>query len=294
MTPTPGRDGMLVMMRSSFLALLAGLVILTPLRARAWDPEADRVVAQLAMERLTPSTRAQVTSLLAGGVTVSGCSVSSLDDSARLVSCLHDQKADFMRDLPYPAIPLCGAVPPARWCPNGRCASQALKHFIAELKDPATPQPEKVLALEAVAYLVAELHQPLHAADNGDRNGERVRVTLPGALKARTNLYSVWDNDLVASAIGTAEVGLPYVRAEADTQAAEWSKGDVDDWVAQTHDLALHTVYGRLPDPPACNKAPNQPEALTTAYFAVAVPAVRAQLAKAGVRLATVLNATLP
>ncbi len=283
------------MLRTPLFALIAGLALLalSPVRARAWDPEADRVVAQLALERLTPSTRAQVTALLGSGVTVSGCSVSSLDDSARLVSCLHGQKADFMHDLPYDAVPLCG--PPTRKaCQDGRCASQVLKAFMAELKDPTTPQPEKVRALEAVAYLMAELHQPLHAADNGDRSGEHVRVTLPGALKARTNLYSVWDNDLVASAIGTAEVGLPYVRALADVHGAEWAKGDVDDWVAETHDVALHTAYGRLPDPPACNKTPSRPEALTADYFAAAAPVVRAQLAKAGVRLAAVLNATLP
>ncbi len=284
------------MLRTSPLALLASLVLLalSPLQARAWDPEADRVVAQLAFERLTPSTRAQVTALLGGGVVVSGCSVSSLDDSARLVSCLHDQKADFMHDLPYDVSPLCGTLPLGRRCPDGRCASQALKRFIAELKDPATPRPEKVRALEAVAYLVAELHQPLHAADNGDHSGERVRVTLPGALKAKTNLYSVWDNDMVASAVGTAEVGLPYVRVLADAHAADWSKGDVADWVEETHDLALHTVYGRLPEPPACNKTPNHPEALSAGYFAAGIPAVRTQLAKAGVRLAVVLNATLP
>ena len=283
------------MLRTHLLALVAGLTLLavSPLRARAWDPEADRVVAQLALERLTPSTRAQVSALLASGTGVSGCPVSALDDSARLVSCLHDQKADFMHDLHYDVLPLCGA-PPARRCSDGRCARGALQGFIVELKDPRTAAPEKVRALEAVAYLVAELHQPLHAADNGDRSGERVRVTLPGALKARTNLYSVWDNDLVASAIGTAEVGLPYVRALADAHAAEWSRGDVDDWVAETHDVALHTVYGRLPDPPACNKTPGRPEALSADYFASAVPAVRTQLAKAGVRLAAVLNATLP
>ena len=284
------------MLRTSLLTLAASLLLLAlaPGRARAWDPEADRVVAQLALERLTPSTRAQVASLLASGTIVSGCPVSGLDDSAQLVSCLHDQKADFMHDLPYDVVPLCGTIAPARRCPNGRCASQALKGFIAELKDPLTPQPERVRALEAVAYLMAELHQPLHTADNGDRNGERVRVTLPGALKARANLYSIWDNDLVASAIGTAEVGLPYVRALADAHGSDWARGDVDDWVAETHDLALHTVYGQLPEPPACNKTPARPEALTPAYFAAAVPAVRIQLAKAGVRLAAVLNATLP
>ncbi len=284
------------MPRAPLLASIVGLLLLAlaPSHARAWDPEADRVVAQLAYERLGASTRAQVDALLAGGVSVDGCAVSSLDESARFAACLHDGKADFMRGLAYEAIPLCGAVPKARWCPDGRCASEALKRFVAELKDTSIPRPERVRALEAVAYLVAELHQPLHAADNNDRSGDRVRVTLPGALKARTSLYSVWDNDLVASAIGTAETGLPYVRAVAATQGDAWARGDVDDWLADSHDVALHAVYGHLPDPPACNKLPDRPEALGPGYFAAAIPAVRVQLAKAGVRLAAVLNATLP
>ena len=283
------------MLRLSVLALAAGLILaaLGPGRARAWDPEADRVVAQLAYERLTPQVRGRLDALLSGGVVISGCRVDQLDQSARLADCLHGQKADFMRDVSYEPIPLCGPTPKARWCPDGRCASEAMKRFIAELKDPATPRVEKVRALEATAYIMAELHQPLHDADNGDRDGDRVRVILPGALKARASLYSIWDNDLVAQAIGTAETGLPYVRALADANADAWSKGDIDDWVVESHDVALHTVYGKLPSPPACNKLPDRPEGLGPDYFAVAVPAVRAQLARAGVRLAAVLNASL-
>ena len=282
-------------MRMSLLVVVAGLMLmaLAPGRARAWDPEADRVVAQLAYEQLTPAARAKVEALLAGGANVSGCEVDTLDDSARFADCLHGQKADFMHGVAYDAIPLCGATAPGRRCPNGVCASEALKGFIAELKDPATPRMEKVRALEATAYLMAELHQPLHAADNGDRNGDRVRVTLPGALKARTSLYSVWDNDLVAGAIGTAETGLPYLRPLAEASGADWAKGDVDDWVAESHDVALHTVYGRLPAPPACDKLPDRPETLGPDYFAASIPVVRTQLAKAAVRLAAVLDASL-
>ena len=225
---------------------------------------------------------------------VSGCPVRTLDDSARLAECLHGQKADFMHDVSYEPIPLCGPTPKARWCPDGRCASEAMKRDIAELKDPATPRLEKVRALEAVAYIMAELHQPLHDADNGDRSGDRVRVILPGALKTRASLYSIWDNDLVAQAIGgTAETGLPYVRALAEAHGDAWAKGDIDDWVVEAHDVALHTVYGKLPSPPACAKLPDKPEGLGPDYFAVAIPAVREQLAKAGVRLAAVLNASL-
>ena len=281
------------MLRLPVLATVAGLLLLAilPARAFAWDPEADRAVAQLAYERLTPQARSRVDGLLNSRPAVSGCQVRALDDSAEFATCLHGQKADFMRDVAYDSLPLCGPPPPGR-CADGRCASAVLGHAIAELKDPATPRLEQVRALMATAYLIAEIHQPLHAADNGDRNGERVRVILPGALKAKANLYTVWDNDLVASAIGgTAETGLPYMRPLADAQGDAWSRGDVPDWLVESHDVALHVAYGRLPEPPACNKTPDRPEQLGPAYFSVATSAVREQLAKAAVRLAAVLNA---
>ena len=281
----------LVLAAIAATCLLCGLA---PGTARAWDREADRAVAQLAYERLIPAARAKLDALFGDGVTVEGCRVRGLDDSADFVDCLHGGKADFMRALPYDLIPLCGPPAVAAGCPGGVCASEALKHFVAELANPATPRLDKVLALEAVAYLMAELHQPLHDVDNGDRSGDRVRVILPGALKARMSLYSIWDNDLVASAIGgSAETGLPYLRPLADANADAWSRGDIDAWVVEGHDVARQVAYGRLPQPPACGKLPDQPEGLGPDYFAAAVPAVRDQLAKAAVRLAAVLNASL-
>ena len=261
--------------------------------AWAWDPEADRAVALLAYERLTPVAHAKVDAILQGGVSIAGCRVETLDDDARLADCLHDGRADFMRDVAFDAAPLCpdpAARPP---CKGDRCASAVLAQQIAVLKDPTAPRDAKALALEATAYLLAEIHQPLHAADNGDHSGDRVRVLLPGAARGRVTLYSVWDNDLVASAIGTAEDGLPYLRALADAHGAAWAQGDVASWIAGTHDVALHVTYGALPAPPACNKVPDRPELIGASYFAVAVPAVREQLAKAGVRLAATLNAAL-
>lgn len=283
------------MVRLPVLAALAGLLLtaLVSAPARAWDPEGDRVVALLAYERLSPEVRAKVDGLLSHGAVVSGCSADHLDDAVNFAGCLKGQRADIMRDVVYDALPLCGPPPPRR-CADGRCASAALDRFIAELKDPATPRPERVRALMATTYLLAEIHQPLHDADNGDRSGDRVRVVLPGAMKARTTLYTVWDNDLVAGAIGgVAETGLPYVRALADAHADAWSRGDIADWVADGHDVALHVAYGRLPNPPACDKLPDRFEGLGPEYFAVATPAAREQLAKAGVRLAAVLNAAL-
>ena len=279
------------MVRATLLALIGGalLIALAPMPARAWDPEGDREVALLAYERLTPTARGQVDALLSARTAVDGCTVRALDDALGFTECLRGRKQDYMRGVVYDALPLCGPAPPSR-CADGRCASSVLRRFIAELKDPTVPAAERVRALMAVTYLTAEIHQPLHAADNGDRGGDRLLVTLPGALKARTSLYTIWNDDLVASAIGDAQTGLPYVRSLADAHGDEWSRGDVADWLLDSHDVALHVAYGKLPNPPACNKLPDRFEGLGPDYFAVAAPAVRAQLAKAGVRLAAVLN----
>jgi len=68
--------------------------------------------------------------------------------------------------------------------------------------------------------------------------------------------------------------------------------GDVDAWAAETQGVARQ-IYARLPEPPECGKRPRNPEVLDRGYVSAAVPQAREQLAKAGIRLATLLNATL-
>jgi hypothetical protein len=279
--------------------MLVLATLLLPSRARAWDQEADKLVARLAYERLDPAAKAKVDTLLGAGspgfkVANTPCGASALADAPDFVACIKDRRGvDFMRGVIYDPIPVCEPPPRAKPpCADGHCASTLLKREIEVLRAPAASSDDKAIALMAVAYLVSELHQPLHTADNNDRNGQRVRVTVPGAVNG-VNLYGVWDEDLVADAIGDAETGLPYVRALAVTHGAEWAKGDVDAWVAESHQFAVSVVYGRLPFPPACNRLPDQPEPLRPNYFAAATPLVRQQLAKAGVRLAAVLNAAL-
>lgn len=279
---------------AALMLVLAALIL--PARARAWDPEADRVVARLAYERLDASAKAKVDALLGPGFKVANtpCEATSLADAPEMVACLKDRRGvDFMRGVIYDPLPVCAPPPRAKPpCADGHCASTLLKQEIATLRAPAAAPEDKAMALLAVTYLVSELHQPLHTADNNDRNGNRIRVTTPGNARG-VSLYGVWDEDLVANAIGDADDGLPYVRALAAVHGAEWAQGNVDSWLAETHQFAVSVVYGRLPIPPACNKLPDQPEPLRPNYFAAAAPLVRVQLAKAGVRLAAVLNAAL-
>ncbi len=271
-----------------FLASAAGA-------AWAWDDTADRVVAQLAYERLTAAAKTRVDDILAHAPPLGrlGCRMRSLSDASDIMQCLRGDKRDFMKGLAYDPIPLCGELDRSRACDHGRCASDALGRELAMLKALGAAPDDRAEALAAVVYLTAELHQPLHAADNDDRSGDRVRVALPGSHDKRLTLYSVWDEDLVALAIGDEDTGVRYVRPLIEPHLAEWGSGDIAAWVADSHHVAATEVYGRLPDPPACARTPSQPEALSRAYVDQGVQTVRAQLAKAAVRLAALLNAAL-
>jgi hypothetical protein len=272
---------------------------LAPSSARAWDPEADRVVALAAYPLLKPAVRARVDAILAQAAPIGSpkCTVKTLASAASLVECLHGDRSDFMRGVIYDPIRLCPSPDAAPPCAKGQCASQVLKREIDALKvdshAPRAEDGETARALEAVVYLISEMHQPLHAADNNDRSGERVRATLPGSGSRALSLYSVWDEDLVAMAIGDAETGLPYLNALIARHGGDWSKGDIDDWVADTHKVAVDSVYSKLPTPPACGATPKDIEALDPIYVQAGAQVVRSQLAKAAVRLATVLNAAL-
>jgi len=289
---------------SRFFALAcAGLVFiciaLAPHSARAWDREADRAVALAAYDLLNPEVRAKVDTILAqaGPIGAPKCPVQTLASAVSLVECLHGSRSDFMRGVMYDPIPLCPNADASPPCAKGQCASQLLKREIDALKvDSRASQADTAdtaLALEAVVYLISEMHQPLHAADNSDRSGERVRATLPGSGGKPLTLYSVWDEDLVALAIGDAETGLPYLQALDARHGEDWAQGGVDDWVADTHKVAVDSVYSKLPQPPACGAPPKDIEALGPLYVESSAKVVQSQLAKAAVRLAAVLNRAL-
>jgi hypothetical protein len=274
-------------------------VALAPRPARAWDPEADRAVALEAYELLKPEVRAKVDAILAqaGPIGAPKCPAPTLASAVSLVECLHGSRNDFMRGVIYDPIPLCPSPEGPPPCAQRQCASQLLKGEIDALKldsqAPRSDNAETALALEAVVYLISEMHQPLHAASNTDRSGERIRATLPGSGGKPLSLYSVWDEDLVALAIGDAETGLPYLHALTTRHGEDWSKGGVADWVADTHKVAVDSVYSKLPEPPVCGAPPKDVEALNALYVQASAEVVRIQLAKAAVRLANVLNAAL-
>jgi hypothetical protein len=279
-------------LRALALAFLASP--LAPGTAHAWDVEGHRLIAHLAYERLTPKAKAKIAELLAHSPEqgTPSCPVASLEDASTWPDCIRPLHGrwEYLAIMHYEDVPICGVALKATYCPDGKCITDETKRAIAILRVTQRPPVERLQALEEVAHFIGDMHQPLHAANNNDRGGNDVRVTVEGHP---SNLHHVWDTEILENAIGTSEAAAeaslePLVAANA----ARWSSGDVDSWLAQTHQLAVSYVYPKLASPPACGQtAPAQ--TISQAYLDAGAPIVRTQLAKAALRLAAVLNRVL-
>lgn len=168
---------------------------------------------------------------------------------------------------------------------NGELDRQ-LGRLPGRLGDPAAPPAERVEALVWLIHLVADAHQPLHAAsrdDDGGGNGLTVRD--PGhPRRAEHTLHGWWDDLpgppwLRGRRLDQAAVALAFVHAPASDDG-----GSPADWLAESWQLARTMAYA-LPagDPPV----------LDARYRAAARDTAERQLVRAGLRLARLLRATL-
>ena len=176
---------------------------------------------------------------------------------------------------------------------DGNCASAAYARYLAVLRDRQAAPAERAFALKVVVHVLADVHQPLHVADHGDRGANDIRVSLGRGRRPKT-LHSVWDVDFVRRAEGdepehafASELVAAYGPARAAIEA-----GDFAAWTAESHRLARDYAYGRLPEF-ACGASTTGVVHLSESYADGAARVVREQLARAGYRLAAVLNATL-
>lgn len=285
------------------IAALFALVCALPLAgpAAAWSEPAHRAIAEIAYARLTPEARTAVDALIAEGRSPTAatlavepsCPVLSLADAAVFMDCVDGVRRynDFRR-LHYDNAPLCGAVDKNVYCRNGECLSEAVKRAVAVLRDPLALPADKLFALQQLTHFMGDLHQPYQMIDNRDDRGAEIRVSLPGSSDRRLNLHMVWDEALPSLAVGSGELGARFIGPLATNNETAWGRGSVDQWALETQQLA-RSLYERLPEPPQCGRRPRDPPVLTRAYVLSGTTTVREQLAKAGVRLAAVLNATL-
>jgi len=279
-------------------AALAASLLLAAQAALAWGPQGHRTTGAIADRLLTPRAHAAVLQLLeddrdkfgnpSGRTTLEAVSewADELHGTAAARSTWH-----------YDDVPICGSEEKARYCSEGQCNTEQLKRLIGVLGDTSAPALERNEALKWVVHLVGDIHQPLHAADNGDHGGNLVPVALEGVrTRGRENLHRARDNDLVQLAFHSRNRQQPprdidALAAEAASLAREVGQGTPDSWARESNNLARNVAYHYPAF--ACNSLPAGIVVLDAAYQSDAGLVVRERVLLAGARLANLLNTTL-
>ncbi|WP_310273201.1 S1/P1 nuclease [Roseateles saccharophilus] len=249
----------------------------------AWGSQGHRLVGLVADAELSPKARIAVHRIMGAD---SLTAVANWMDEVR-----GTPEGRSMQRWHFVTTKVCGRGEPT--CKDGNCVTDRIEWARDALKSGS--RADALKALSVLVHLVGDIHQPLHAADNDDHGANGVVVLnrtcaefgsrSPTACK----LHTYWDTNLVKIA----------ARGQAEKAAANaWSKAygplpvtDTDapeTWAAESFQLATHTAY-RF-EGFACRQKHLGFE-VTDEYDAVGVSTIQSQIAKAGKRLARMLNA---
>ena len=268
--------------------LLVATLALLPCFAHAWSHKGHAAIADLATANLSPAAQTQVQALLKDDLNVSD------QPSGRTTLAAVSSWADEIRDVaPKGAYkgwhtrsnPVCGEGLGS--CKRGECVDQKIIEYTAILKDRNQPHRARNEALKSVVHLIGDLHMPLHSGSNKDGTGQKIEVTLTN-LKTGKNptLHTVWDRELAVLALKQGALAAKLDKHETLTDGA------ITQWMQESRALARKHVYDPLPGF-VCGKQIVGVVELDNAYQQQAVPVIREQMTKAGLRLAQWLNQAL-
>lgn len=272
-------------------AAVSSLLMVWAGSALAWGAQGHRITGLVAQRLLTPEADAGIKALM-GKTDLAADAVYMDVNKVRL-----DKQIPGSREWHYDDRPVCDAqAKKADYCPNGNCAStQITRHYRALIDEHGVTDDQKRFAVYVLVHLIGDIHQPLHGSDHDDRGGNDIKVQfkLPSGQQRTTNLHSAWDTDFVKAAFATTDE-----RAIAQDLVNRFS-GDIPGWqhgstakcLGETYDSAAGFAYGGLPRFQCGNDDFGAEKlVLDATYVNKAIETVPMQLAKAGARIAYILN----
>lgn len=298
--------------RCAIGVVAAALVTLPGPAAWAWSDPGHEIVAAIAYARLTHAARAKADALLAADT--DKLTAADFVSRATWADRWRDADRDSTRvqyeatrqwhyvniqidggslDVACRGHPPLPAGTPASQGPAAACVVDKVGQFAAELRAHATSKAEKIRALKFLLHFVGDLHQPLHAADHHDSGGNDVPV-LHGHETVSDNLHHYWDSHLVQRLGSDPKAVAATINASiTSAQARAWRKGKPADWAIESSTAARSVAYDFSGEGTKADAKGVSVTVLDAVYDQRALPVVRAQLARAGVRLGTLLNAAL-
>ena len=241
--------------------------------ALAWGRIGHRVAAKMAEGRLTPAARDAVRAILGPGV--------SLADASTWADGQKEIEESYRWH--FVNVPISADRYDSRYCSPKGCVVNKIEDFRRILQNSQAGIAQKQQALKFLIHLIGDLHQPLHVGDNNDQGGNLLQVRFFGV---GSNLHRLWDSQVMERHTKNEKVWLWDFDFVANPKmVSEWSKGTPADWATESLHIAreAHRV-------PGSDKWMRSGARLGNEYYRSALPVIRTQLAKAGIRIAFVLN----
>ncbi len=271
---------------------VAALLALIPSPALAWWDYGHQTIARIAWAEVRPATRARMQALLAQShlLETPNCPARTIEDASIWADCVKSgERFSYAFPWHFQNIDICKPFDLKAACAYGNCVSAQVTRAAKLLADGAIPKRERVQSLVLLIHFAGDLHQPLHAADRADSGGTRTRTHYGEA--GPYSLHVIWDGYLAERAISTPPADAAGLLGEATNEArAAAAAGTVEDWSRETWQVTRDVTYGVDGNP--CVE-PRQPVVLDQSRIEAAIPAVRRQLLRGGLRLARLLDEAL-
>lgn len=269
-------------MRIGLWALLLVAVSLRPSAALAWGDEGHKLVCGLALHYMTDDAKRFVKKTLALGKYLDGDGRNDFADA-----CTWPDKAKYSTfqgtyEEHFMDVPRADThIDFARDCAALDCVAVGIQQNLVYLSRPAEGKHEKArkaAALRFLGHFVGDVHQPLHIGNREDWGGNKIKVYWFGQP---SNLHAVWDTGIIDRA------GLTYPGGVAQLAALHETVGSTNVlvWIRESFQLARQKAYKDTR-----GHEIHAGEKLGDAYYRRSKPIVMHQLAKAGVRLAWLIN----
>ncbi len=305
--------------------LLAVVLLLAPRDSWAWGCKGHQTVALLAEAQLSPEVRDYVLQLLRDNPIDSqlkrycgGFVADPMADASTWADDIRKQANNgpwHYIDIPRGAP----RQPLEAFCGSGSCITREIEEEEKVLRDPNAPAEKKTVALRYLIHFVGDLHMPLHATTNNDEGGNCVplkyfwRAPHEHNHSYSPNLHSLWDTAIPERDMAGADPSeyAVYLDQQFRAKYATWRQQGVhpDDWAWESHDLAESMIYQAL-DTKIPRETPSTVHTCSDAndvgarmaalqlsagesYQQLVARTVEEQIAKAGTRLAMILNETL-
>lgn len=263
---------------TTVLVLLGSFCLGLSRPALGWGRLGHRASAQLAESRLSPRAKAVIRDLLEPG--------ESLADAATWA----DENS---REIPGSAawhfvnVPISAPRYNPRYCRPQGCVVSKIREFGSILSDPRRSRAQRRMALRFFVHLVQDLHQPMHIADHNDRGGNSLQLQY-GRYDA-TNLHQIWDSGLLARHYPHERDLLSALERVASQGASrDWPRGRLEDWANESLEVGRHAYLD-----PSTKAYLRSGQAIGHAYEEDNRPRAEERLARAGIRLASLLNLVL-